>query len=533
MSQVLVAGAGQGNEAGEAGGENPWHKVRIAGMSLAWVAITDGAIYRGGGWSGVALVLAFAPFLAFALMKTPRVHWRALSATGVCWLGLLAKLVWCGSADAAIVGGGVCLGLIWALHGVVPYVGRVLSGPFRICAGAVLACIEFLARRSSGETKEGSGSPLRLDGLAGVLVPLAATLVFSLIFVMANPDLRTQVAEAWSWSFDRLLEAIQNLDWFQVIFWCGSAFLGLGISFPYLRDIAERNVDQEIDERPIVPMALDVRYLMARNTLWMVIVLFAAYLVYEVSSMWFRSFPKGFYYAGYAHQGAFWLTVALALSTIILSMIFCRSMLRDARLKNLRKLAWIWSFENWVLAIAAFYRLAIYIDFNGMTRMRVIGILGVGTVVMGFGLVVYKIIYTRSFAWLIQRQLWALAAAFVLHAILPVDWLVHAHNGREVRRGHWSPSVQTIVHPMRPDGMLPLISLVDCDDVEIREGVRAMAADWRERLARNRNWTEFQLAEKLLMSELDGIESKLAAYRDRGLREARLKRFREYAYQWY
>ncbi len=77
-------------------------------------------------------------------------------------------------------------------------------------------------------------------------------------------------------------------------------------------------------------------------------------------------------------------------------------MLRDARLKNLRKLAWIWSFENWVLAIAAFYRLAIYIDFNGMTRMRVIGILGVGTVVMGFGLVVYKIIYTRSFAWLIQ-----------------------------------------------------------------------------------------------------------------------------------
>ncbi len=44
---------------------------------------------------------------------------------------------------------------------------------------------------------------------------------------------------------------------------------------------------------------------MARNTLWMVIVLFAVYLVYEVSSMWFRSFPKGFYYAGYAHQGAF------------------------------------------------------------------------------------------------------------------------------------------------------------------------------------------------------------------------------------
>ncbi len=61
MSQVLVAGAGQGNEVGEARGENPWHKVRTGGLWVAWVAITDGAIYRGGGWSGVALVLAFAP----------------------------------------------------------------------------------------------------------------------------------------------------------------------------------------------------------------------------------------------------------------------------------------------------------------------------------------------------------------------------------------------------------------------------------------------------------------------------------------
>ncbi len=533
MTQVVVAGAGQGDEVGEARGENPWHKVRTGGLWVAWVAITDGAIYRGGGWSGVALVLAIAPILAVALVEG-----SPSSLACLVHYGRLLDGASCQASVVRISGCGYCRWrcLPWAYLGS-PWRRSLcwarVGAPFRVCAGAVLACIEFLVRRSLGESNRGVGPPLRLDGLAGVLVPLAATLVFSLIFVMANPDLQTQVAEAWSWSLGYLLEAMQNMDWFQVIFWCGSALLGLGISFPYLRGIAERNIDQAIDEGSVVPVTFDVRFLMARNTLWMVIVLFAVYLVYEVSSMWFRSFPKGFYYAGYAHQGAFWLTVALALSTILLSIIFCRSMLRDARLKNLRKLAWIWSFENWVLAIAAFYRLAIYIDFNGMTRMRVIGILGVGTVVMGFGLVVYKIIYTRSFAWLIQRQLWALAAAFVLHAILPVDWLVHAHNGREVHQGHWSPSVQTIAHPMRPDGMLPLISLVDCEDIEIREGIRAMAADWRARLARNRNWTEFQLAEKLLMGELDRIDWKLAAYRDRDLREARLKRFREYAYQWY
>ena len=44
-----------------------------------------------------------------------------------------------------------------------------------------------------------------------------------------------------------------------------------------------------------------------RNTLLTVIALFAAYLVFEFKTLWFRVFPEGFYYSGYAHQGAAWL----------------------------------------------------------------------------------------------------------------------------------------------------------------------------------------------------------------------------------
>src|SRR5207244_2219651 len=94
-------------------------------------------------------------------------------------------------------------------------------------------------------------------------------------------------------------------------------------------------------------------YATFRNTLVAVIVLFAAYLGFEFKTLWFRVFPKGFYYSGYAHEGAAWLTAALALATIVLSVIFRTAVLRDAGLPRLKKLAWIWSAENLLLAVAA------------------------------------------------------------------------------------------------------------------------------------------------------------------------------------
>lgn len=108
--------------------------------------------------------------------------------------------------------------------------------------------------------------------------------------------------------------------------------------------------------------------------------------------MWFRPFPTGFHYSGYAHEGAFWLTVALAMATITLSL-----------------------------------------------------------------------------------------------------------SGRP------EASVQIIMHPMHADGMLPLLSLIDCEDVIIRDGVRALAGKW---------W--LQLNEKEMERQ-----------------DATLLHFREYAYQWY
>ena len=54
---------------------------------------------------------------------------------------------------------------------------------------------------------------------------------------------------------------------------------------------------------------------------------------------------------------------------IVKSLIFRGRTLRDRRLARLRGLAWIWSVENFVLALTVYNRMYIYIDFNGLSRI--------------------------------------------------------------------------------------------------------------------------------------------------------------------
>ena len=180
-------------------------------------------------------------------------------------------------------------------------------------------------------------------------------------------------------------------------------------------------------------------YAACRNTLVTVIGLFAIYLVFEFKTLWWRVFPPGFHYSGYAHQGAAWLTVALALATLILSLALRGSILLDPRLRMLRRWAWIWSLENVLLAIAVYHRLYIYIGFNGMTRMRVVGIFGISAVLIGFLLVLWKIARNRGFLWLLRRHLWTVAIAVYLYSVIPVDVFVVQYNVRRILAGDPAP----------------------------------------------------------------------------------------------
>ncbi|MBM4088280.1 MAG: DUF4173 domain-containing protein [Planctomycetes bacterium] len=502
------------------------------------VALADIAIYRGHGFAGWAVCFAAVPW-AF-LFGAPRSNMRGLRChrPGAWTVGLLLtlltiRMVWQGSPLQVAVGLVLVAAVAVSFCGVAPTVFEVAVFPARMMLGGLLGLAEY--RRSV------RGPEWRLTRLRwlSVVFPLVTFLAFGVLFVLANPDLLASFGR----HVEQLLRSFREFliryspHPTEILFWLAMAWVVVGM----LRPVASKPLFGESlpDGKRFVTGSPAPLYAACRNTLITVIVLFAIYLVFEFQTLWFRTFPAGFYYSGYAHQGAAWLTVALALATVVLSLVFRGAILREPRLKSLRRLAWLWSLENVLLAVAVYHRLFIYIGFNGMTRMRVVGLLGISAVLVGFLLVVWKIARHHSFLWLVHRHLWTVAFAVYLFAVAPVDAIVVRYNVDRILAGDPAPSVQITEHPISWEGVLLLAPLVDCDNPLIREGVRAHLAErWEQAAQRSaaqqqEGWTSFQMVEHLVLRQLGELDRPLDQYADPGARAAAWGRFREYAYQWY
>lgn len=334
--------------------ESPPVRWRELLAVVLMVATADLTLFRGNGLAGWAALLAVAPWLF--VLGSPRPSFRAATwIVGAMVLLEAARLVWCGDALGAAAGLILLAALATALVGRTPRVFDVgLCAAQSLAAGGMGLGVYI---RSAGKL----GRPLRRRSVLGIGLPLAAVLVFGTIFVLANPDVSRWVGET-------LRQVMRSLgDWLrdvvptplEIVFWMVVAWLTIGL----LRPIVHWRPAAPAGSRTAAPSAPVASHgsLFAplRNTLLAVIVLFAVYLVFEFQTLWFRPFPKGFYYAGYAHEGAAWLTVALALATAVLSLVFRGRTLADPRLPQLKRLAWAWSAENLILVLAVFHRLFI------------------------------------------------------------------------------------------------------------------------------------------------------------------------------
>lgn len=501
----------------------------------ALVTLADLTIYRGHGYAGLAVLYALAPALLLAGSSTrrPSMGFWILSAM---LLLLAGRLLWLGSPQAVVYGFVIVVALVVTLHGLPPTVWRVLTTG----AGLVVAAANSLEPYARAAISLG---PRRGSIFwPSVIAPLAAVAVFGAMFVLANPNLVTIVVD-WAnelalW-FEDLLARFDDLV-LEIAFCAAAAWIAVGLLRPYLESYLPAAHDAAPD--PLAGTTALERtpyYRAARNTLVSLIALFGVYLVFEFTTLWFREFPPGFYYAGYAHQGATWLTVALATVTLVMSLLLRGAVLRDPRLPNLKKLAWLWAAENLVLVLAVYHRMYIYIDFNGMTRMRTIGLFGITTVVAGFAFVLWKIVHARGFGWLVQRQIGALALAIYLFAITPVDAIVYRYNVSHVLAGDLPPAVQISVHPIDSAGALQLAPLMQCADPIIRDGVRALlaqrAGELETRLQERgrQGWTAYQAADVQLWRQLSALASDWREFSDQKRRDKALDLFHRYVYQWY
>lgn len=381
-------------------------------------------------------------------------------------------------------------------------------------------------------------------------VPLLFGGIFAGIFLKANPDSFIRFWDLCSSYLESASLWFQDVTFARVFVWSLVCLAGLGALLPKLMpEITSPEKYSSLSGQDLAGIEGErndsVHYLTFRNTLVLLIGIFGVYLFLEFQSMWFREFPEGFYYSGYAHQGAAWLTMALALTTMVLSIVFYHASSApmqqvSTQLRRLRSLGIVWFFQNLLLAMCVYNRMFVYIGFNGMTRLRVLGLLGITCVIVGLVLVLVRVYRGWTFTDLVYRQFWTMASFLLAFLLLPTDTIVYRYNVRCIEKFNARPSVQIVAHRMSSSGYLELLPLVDASDEIVREGVRAFLAEEMINIknrveATEPNWRMYQYIEGRLMEKLESIRSeKLSAYlADGPLRNQAKERFRGYAMQWY
>lgn len=512
----------------------------LIGVSLV-TALFDLCIYRGSGSLGWAVFLAGTGTLYLLAAWTKRSR-RAALFLFTMLIVLAFRLAWLGWLPAVFAGVILLIGLAMTLRGFLPTGPVVFTYPLQTSIAGAIGSVRILLLLRKIHSLPSWKTMLAIG------MPTVITGIFAMIFVQANPDLLHSVQgwfEVWMDQFHVWFEGWQ-LDATEFVLLGLVAYLSIGLLLPIMELLPrlEQPESRPDSSAPGVSGSGEFSlYSACRNTLVSVIVLFSVYLIYEFLTLWFRDFPEGFYYAGYAHAGAAWLTAALALATVVLSGIFQAPLLHDPRIDRLRRLAWTWSSLNLVLAITVYNRLLIYVRFNGMTAMRTVGFVGITTVLVGFVTVICMIARRRNFGWLIERHLWTFCLALYLLAVLPIDWLVYRFNSNQILQGNLPPAVQITEHELDLSAWLVLFPLVDCDDEIIRDGIQSRLAEMYFGEFRNpsvlqhreadRHWTGRQLVEHQLRLRLRDEATRWEVWSDPQKRERAWTRFKDYAWQWY
>ncbi len=505
---------------------------RLAVVIVAMmVMLADVTIYKSHGFAGFAVFLSAASLLL--CVGIPARSFRLCSILLWLMLGWLAYRLACnGNGTLVVCGFWLLVALTVAFRRQTPFLLETLAFAAECFPGG----FEFFNRindrmRARMLTPVDHGKP-RL--VAEIALPVISLILFGGVFVMANPDMVSLVSVTLGDFANILWDFIFQFSPFEVIFWALVALLTGGLLRPVVAPVVAAIVEHH-DRDPAT--ANSPLYSAFRNTLLTLIGLFVVYLVFESRAFVSRKPPEGFTYSSYAHEGAAWLTVALGMATITLSLIFRGSMLHDVRLRRLQKLAWVWTALNFALVIAVYNRMLIYIDFNGMTRMRTVALLGISSVVAGFVLVVFKIQLKHSFWWLVQRQMLVLGAAVYLYSVLPVDVLIHRYNVSQILNGNPAPIVQITAHAVDDEALPILQTLCEAEDEMVAAGIQSMlssrfsAVNQKLKDSQKLGWTAWQRHSGLTVDSLESTRETWDKFESNQARNDAWSRLQNFAYK--
>ncbi len=373
---------------------------------------------------GDVLVWQAVPGISLALMGAVTVA----AGIGVAWPRLAAR-------SRIVIALGTALCLLPLVELVQPLsVLIALAGLSTICAalaGVQRADLVRAALRvwwiapaqsakdgAAGARSIASFNPKGLDLKALVLgwaLPLGATAVFAVLLIGANPVLDQILADLSAFE-------VPSPNGWRLFFWLalGATIWPVLIAYRMQERLRYRAPQRiTVQRQGIVNAGSVARSLIAFNALFAVQSGMDVLYLYGDATL-----PEGISPATYAHRGAYPL-----LATALLAGVFAvvaRPHLQGRPI--VRGLMYLWLTQTLALVFASLWRLDLYVESFGLTRLRMAAYIWMGLVAIGLGIVVVQIRRDMPTSWMLLRSGALGVVTLYICAFINFDGIVAKHN---------------------------------------------------------------------------------------------------------
>lgn len=398
----------------------------LVGLGLTVAVVTDLLFYeRPAGWTvglygALLLALIFLP----AILRHRHIPRPALVLT--CLLVPLCLLqAWHLSLIAALLTGIGIVAVQWTLRagwtasGTV-WLARLLN--YALCGWLrVFLDQQLLGRRRAAPPPAVAAGLLRRWAL-----PLAMSLVFVILFAIANPVIARWLETLRS-ELEEFIEQLTFPAFERILLWGGVFILAWGLvrlrpTGRRLPQATMKPVPPRLGAESAAPLIL--RCLLLFNAIFAVQnLLDARYL------MGGASLPAGMTYAQYAHRGAYPLIATALLAAAFILWAFAPGGPGE-RSPLARRLVYFWVAQNIFLMASAAWRLAIYIECYSLTRWRAAAGVWMLLVALGLAAICLRIVLRRQNLWLINANLLQLLAILYLCAFVNWPGVIAMYNAR-------------------------------------------------------------------------------------------------------
>jgi hypothetical protein len=173
--------------------------------------------------------------------------------------------------------------------------------------------------------------------------------------------------------------------------------------------------------------------------------------------------PEGMTYSEYARRGAYPLVAAALLAAVFVLIAFPTGLgpAAMARMRTARALVYLWIAQNIILTISAAWRLSMYVDAFGLTRLRVAAAIWMLLVALGLAFIIWRIIGHRTNAWLLRINFITLLATLYACCFVNFDSFIASYGRGNLRElGGAGPRADLVyLHSLGPESLPTFDSL--------------------------------------------------------------------------